>query len=145
MRSVALGATTGVGGCQTLGQVSEQMDSLLDGQSSQRILPNESCLLAKGEGRVQCHKRVTQRGYSTWAVEEKITTELHEHTHQHQGLLTAYEIMFSQNGYLQLRYTYHITLHHSKEHPTHTKKKQASHFPSESLPTKALSCLSPVT
>ena len=58
MQFVALGATAGVGGCQTLGQVSEQMDSLLDRQSSQRILPNESCLLAKGENRVQ--------GHTTW-------------------------------------------------------------------------------
>lgn len=57
MQYVALGATAGVGGCQTLGQVSEQMDSLLDRQS-QRILPNESCLLAKGESRVQ--------GHTTW-------------------------------------------------------------------------------
>lgn len=47
MQFVAQGATAGVGGCHTLGQVSEQMDSLLDRQRSQRILPNESCLLAK--------------------------------------------------------------------------------------------------
>lgn len=47
MQFVAQGALAGAGGCQTLGQVSEQMDSLLARQSSQRILPNESCLLAK--------------------------------------------------------------------------------------------------
>lgn len=70
----------GVCGCQTLGQVSEQMDSLLDRQSSQRILPNESCLQVKGESRVQCHKRVTQPGYNTrvQAHEKKIgTTQAH--------------------------------------------------------------------
>lgn len=55
MQFVALGARTGVDGCQTLGQVSEQMDSLLERQSSQRVLPDESCLLARGEGKVQCH------------------------------------------------------------------------------------------
>lgn len=49
MVCVALGATDENGGCQTLGQVSKQMDSLLDRQSCQRILPNEPrCLLAKG-------------------------------------------------------------------------------------------------
>lgn len=32
-----------------MGKVSEQMDSLLDGQSSQRILPHESCLQVRGE------------------------------------------------------------------------------------------------
>lgn len=47
MQFMAQGATAGVSGCQTLGQVSKQMDSLLDRQSSQRILPDESCLLAK--------------------------------------------------------------------------------------------------
>lgn len=55
-------------GCRTLGQVSKQMDSLLDRQSSQRILPNESSLLAKGESRVQCHSRVTEPGSITEAV-----------------------------------------------------------------------------
>lgn len=63
MQFVVQGATAGVCGCQTLGQVSEQMDSLLDRQSSQRILRDESCLLVKGESRVECHKRVTQPDY----------------------------------------------------------------------------------
>lgn len=61
MQLVAQGATAGVGGCQTLGQVSEQMDSLLDGQSGQRILPDESCLQARGQSRVQSQERVTWR------------------------------------------------------------------------------------
>lgn len=37
---------------QTLGQVSEQMGSLLDRQSSQRILPDEPRLLKRAEFRV---------------------------------------------------------------------------------------------
>lgn len=78
MQFVAQGATAGVSGCQTLGQVSEQMDSLLDGQCCQRILPNESCLLAKGESRVQCHKRVTRHGYDTRAVKNDTGT-LNQH------------------------------------------------------------------
>lgn len=49
MQSVAEGATAGVDWCQTLGQVSEQMDSLLDRQRGQRILPNKSRLLTKRE------------------------------------------------------------------------------------------------
>lgn len=65
MQFVVRGAMAGVCRCQTLGQVSEQMDSLLDRESSQRIVPNESCLQVKGESRVQCHKRVTQPGYDT--------------------------------------------------------------------------------
>lgn len=77
MQFVAQGATAGVGGCQTLGQVSEQMDSLLDRQSSQRILPNESCLLAKGESRVQCHKRVTHPGDDTQVAKNCSTTRAH--------------------------------------------------------------------
>lgn len=42
-------AAAGVVGWRTLGKVSEQMDSLLDGQSGQRILPYESCLQVRGE------------------------------------------------------------------------------------------------
>lgn len=39
-------------GWQTLGQVSEQMGSLLYRQSSQRVLPDEPCLLKRTEFRV---------------------------------------------------------------------------------------------
>lgn len=74
MQFMALGATAGVGGCQTLRQVSEQMDSLLDRQSRQRILPNESCLLAKGEKRVQGHANLASTP-QWWK-----TAELHKHT-----------------------------------------------------------------
>lgn len=74
MQFVALGATARVGGCQTLRQVSEQMDSLLDRQSRQRILPNESCLLAKGENRVQGHTNLAATP-QCWK-----TAELHKHT-----------------------------------------------------------------
>lgn len=49
MSLVAQGAPAGSERCQTLRELSKQMDSLLDGQSSQRIVPDESCLLAKGQ------------------------------------------------------------------------------------------------
>lgn len=39
-------------GWQTLGQVSEQMGSLLHRQSSQRVLPDQPCLLRRAEFRV---------------------------------------------------------------------------------------------
>lgn len=80
MQFVAREATAGVCGCQTLGQVSEQMDSLLDRQSSQRILPDESCLLVRGESRVQCHRRVIQPGNNALVLEQKTKSQLHKGT-----------------------------------------------------------------
>lgn len=101
MQFVVRGAMAGVCGCQTLGQVSEQMDSLLDRQSSQRILPNESCLQVKGESRVQCHKRVTQPGYNTQVqAHEKKNWNYASALNKHRGLLTTYEMMSLQKVYL---------------------------------------------
>lgn len=64
MQSVAEGATAGVDWCQTLGQVSEQMDSLLDRQRGQRILPNKSWLLTKREKKRKRKKVQSQQGHS---------------------------------------------------------------------------------
>ena len=75
MQLVAQGATAGTDGCQTLREISKQMGSLLDRQSSQRILSNESGLLAE---RQQCHKRVTLPDCNTHAV--NTTAELHKHS-----------------------------------------------------------------
>lgn len=49
MLLVAQGDAAGTEICQTLRGISQQMDSLLDGQSSQRIVPDESCLLVEGQ------------------------------------------------------------------------------------------------
>lgn len=77
MQFVAQGATSGEGGCQTLGQVSEQMDSLLARQSGQRILPNESCLLAKKREQSSESQEGHTAGDDTRAAKDCRTTRAH--------------------------------------------------------------------
>ena len=48
-RMVFTGATAGVSNCQTLWELSEHMEALLERQRRQRTVPHESCLLARGE------------------------------------------------------------------------------------------------
>lgn len=68
-------------GRQTLGQVSEQMGSLLYRQSSQRILPDEPCLLKRAEFRVTSgSNKVRTFDVGKKQNKNKSTTGLHVNT-----------------------------------------------------------------
>lgn len=108
MSLAAQGATAGSERCQTLREISEQMDSLLDGQSSQRIVPDEPCLLAKGQ------ISVTTGSFSlTVTLGDKLLTHSNtlNFTHQHLPL----SIRFLRVGHR----TEAHPQHHLEEHPTH--------------------------
>lgn len=147
MQSVAEGATAGVDWCQTLGQVSEQMDSLLDRQRGQRILPNKSRLLTKREKKKEkekkfSHNRVTQPHCNIKVT--KLNTCIQQ-VYLLYMQLCPYR-MYLYNSGIQHNSTSTALLSTTRRNTPHIHaQKKTPHFPSKSLPTQAIGFLSAFT